>query len=114
MKSERDLDEYCHSLLDIQSVVHKQFLLDLKKRHRLCKFVSSVFFFCVCVLTRIKFYSYDLVNQKPITSVDDAAARFTKKMSKIQEKAEENTNTTDKKQKVNELYKFFCAYFHCF
>jgi len=75
MKSERDLDEYCRSLLDIQCVVHKQFLFDLKKRHK-------------------------LFNQKPITSgVDDAATRFNKKVSKAQEKAEENTDTADKKQK---------------
>lgn len=38
MKSEQDLDEYCESLLDIKSIVHKQFLLDLKKRYKLCKF----------------------------------------------------------------------------
>lgn len=39
MKSEQDLDEYCQSLLDIKSIVHKQFLLDLKKRYKLCKFI---------------------------------------------------------------------------
>lgn len=37
MQSERDLDDYCQSLLDIKSPVHKQFLLDLKKRFRICK-----------------------------------------------------------------------------
>ncbi|XP_025206570.1 activating signal cointegrator 1 [Melanaphis sacchari] len=35
MQSERDLDDYCNSLLDIKSQVHKQFLIDLKKKHRL-------------------------------------------------------------------------------
>jgi len=39
MQSEEDIDDYCDSLLDIKSKVHKHFLLDLKKRHRVCKFV---------------------------------------------------------------------------
>lgn len=37
MQSEQDLNDYCHSLLDVKSPVHKQFLFDLKKRHKLCK-----------------------------------------------------------------------------
>lgn len=39
MQSEQELDDYCQSLLDIKSQVHKQFLLDLKKKHRLCKLI---------------------------------------------------------------------------
>jgi len=41
MQSEKDLDEYCHSLLDPKILVHKQFLIDLKKRYRLCKFTLT-------------------------------------------------------------------------
>lgn len=48
MQSERDLDDYCQSLLDIKSPVHKQFLLDLKKRFRICKYtVISSHFHCI-------------------------------------------------------------------
>ncbi|XP_050431923.1 activating signal cointegrator 1 isoform X2 [Adelges cooleyi] len=35
MQSEKDLEEYCNSLLDLKSSIHKQFLSDLKKRFRL-------------------------------------------------------------------------------
>ncbi|XP_050540556.1 activating signal cointegrator 1 isoform X3 [Daktulosphaira vitifoliae] len=35
IQTENDLDEYCNSLLDLKSSVHKQFLSDLKKRFRL-------------------------------------------------------------------------------
>lgn len=38
MKSERELDEYCNSLLDIKSPVHRNFLSELKKRHKSSKF----------------------------------------------------------------------------
>lgn len=51
MRSEQDLDDYFSSLLDIKSPVHKQFLLDLKKRHRLCKFIQLCIFINVLNLT---------------------------------------------------------------
>lgn len=49
MQSERDLDDYFSSLLDIKSPVHKQFLLDLKKRHRLCKFIQLSIYIKLCI-----------------------------------------------------------------
>jgi len=73
MQSEQDLDEYCQSLLDIKSLVHKQFLLDLKKRHK-------------------------LFNQKPVVSVLNS--HTIKQNAKTQEK--ENNIDIDKKQKKNE------------
>lgn len=41
MQSEKDLDDYFCSLLDTTVLVHKQFLIDLKKRYRLCKFTFT-------------------------------------------------------------------------
>ncbi|XP_025414221.1 activating signal cointegrator 1 isoform X2 [Sipha flava] len=72
MQSEQDLDEYCRSLLDIKSPVHKQFLLDLKKR-------------------------YKLFNQKPTSSV--LITRLPQQNTKTQENEEKID--TDKKQKKN-------------
>lgn len=90
MKTEQDLDEYCQSLLDIKSIVHKQFLLDLKKRHKLCKFI---FHFYILFITLIFYY---LVNQKPTSSVHNI--RSLKQNSKSQEK--EDKVDPDKKSKV--------------
>lgn len=44
MQSEKELDDYFCSLLDLKSVVHKQFLTDLKKRYRLCKYSDPLCF----------------------------------------------------------------------
>lgn len=50
MQSEKDLEEYCTSLLDIKSQAHKKFLIDIKKKHRICKFLKILLMFVICLL----------------------------------------------------------------
>lgn len=63
MQSEQDLDDYCNSLLDIKSQVHKQFLIDLKKKHRLCKLILFFYYYLL-----INFYLNALFRQ-PKTNI---------------------------------------------
>lgn len=97
MQSERDLDDYCCSLLDIKSPVHKQFLFDLKKRHRLCKFISmpvSIFIFYFCIIPTF----WNLVNQIPSSNVENT--QLPKQTSKNQNQEEK----VKKKNKSKDIY----------
>lgn len=74
MQSEQDLDEYCHSLLDIKSQVHKQFLIDLKKKHR-------------------------TLNQKPTSSVQNTRPPKQNSKSSVKEDSQKPNTTSNQKKK---------------
>lgn len=78
LQSEQELDEYCHSLLDVRSSVHRQFLSDLKNRHKFGSFTLTL------VYGYIYFYVYDLVNRKTTVSHENVDPH--KKKSKNQKK----------------------------
>ncbi|VVC34702.1 Zinc finger, C2HC5-type,Zinc finger, RING/FYVE/PHD-type,ASCH domain,PUA-like domain [Cinara cedri] len=76
MQSERQLDEYCNSLLDIKSPVHRKFLSELKKL-------------------------YKSLNQKPASANGSNTDKNNKKKTKTQKKKIATTTDTkeiDKKQ----------------
>jgi len=50
MQSEKDLEEYCNSLLDIKSQTHKKFLKEIKKKHRICKFFKNFIDLCYSLI----------------------------------------------------------------
>ncbi|KAL5238423.1 hypothetical protein ACI65C_005833 [Semiaphis heraclei] len=74
MQSEKDLEEYCTSLLDIKSQAHKKFLIDIKKKHR-------------------------IFNQKPTSSVKNTHPPKQNTKSSVKEDPQKsNTNTNQKKK----------------
>lgn len=99
MRSERDIDDYCCSLLDIKSPVHKQFLFDLKKRHRLCKFIFKILY-SIFVLY---LFLWDLVNQIPSSNIQNTQLPKQNSNSKNQKQEEK----TDKKPKVKIILKYY-------
>ncbi|XP_026812665.1 activating signal cointegrator 1 [Rhopalosiphum maidis] len=74
MQSEQDLDDYCNSLLDIKSQVHKQFLIDLKKKHR-------------------------LFNQKPTSSVQNTRLPKQNIINPVKEDPQKTNITNNQKKK---------------
>ncbi|KAL4121593.1 hypothetical protein QTP88_014078 [Uroleucon formosanum] len=74
MQSEGDLDEYCNSLLDVKSQVHKQFLTDLKKKHR-------------------------IFNQKPTSSVQNTRPSKKNSKSSVNEDPQKTNTTSNQKKK---------------
>lgn len=74
MQLEGELDEYCCSLLDIKSQVHKQFLIDLKKKHR-------------------------AYNQKPTSSVQSTRPPKQNSKSSVKEDSQKIITTNNQKKK---------------